>query len=65
MAEKLEKLKSIEEPINKFSDLIFASTSSNCEEICLWEPKTLAPYESISVIYYNLYLIGLKVYFCT
>ena len=29
----------------KFSDLLIASTSASHEEICFWEPKTLAPYE--------------------
>ncbi len=29
----------------KFSDLLIASTSGAHEEICFWEPKTLAPYE--------------------
>jgi hypothetical protein len=31
----------------KFSDSMIASTSANCEEINIWEPKTLAPYEPI------------------
>ena len=31
----------------KFSDFLIASTSVNHEEICFWEPKTLAPYEPL------------------
>ena len=31
----------------KFSDLLIASTSQNHDEVCFWEPKTLAPYEPL------------------
>jgi hypothetical protein len=44
-----EKLKSLEESVMKFSDLLIASTSSLLDEICFWEPKTLAPYEPLIV----------------
>lgn len=32
----------------KFTDSLIASTSLSSEEIQIWEPKTLAPYEPIS-----------------
>jgi hypothetical protein len=31
----------------KFSDLLIASTSAAHDELCFWEPKTLAPYEPL------------------
>jgi WD40 repeat protein len=31
----------------KFSDLLIASTSATHDEVCFWEPKTLAPYEPL------------------
>jgi len=31
----------------KFSDTIIASTASEHEELCFWEPRTLAPYEPL------------------
>ena len=31
----------------KFTDSLIASTSATAEEIQVWEPKTLAPYEPI------------------
>jgi hypothetical protein len=41
------KLKQLEDSLMKFSDTIIASTSSEHEEICFWEPRTLAPYEPL------------------
>jgi len=41
------QLQQLEESMMKFSDLLIASTSQNHEEICFWEPKTLAPYEPL------------------
>ena len=40
-----DQLKSFQEGILKFGDSIIASTSAASEEIQVWEPKTLAPYE--------------------
>lgn len=31
----------------KFSDLLIASSSQTHDELCFWEPKTLAPYEPL------------------
>jgi WD40 repeat protein len=31
----------------KFSDLLIASTSLSHDEVCFWEPKTLAPYDPL------------------
>jgi len=42
--------KSLEETLIKFSDLLIASTSASHDEVCFWEPKTLAPYEPLIVI---------------
>lgn len=47
--DKLDKIKSLEESVIKFSDSLVASTSSGHDEICFWEPKTLALYEPLSV----------------
>ena len=40
-------LKAFNESLIKFTDSLVVSTSSNQEEIQVWEPKTLAPYEPI------------------
>jgi len=40
-------LKQFDDAIMKFGDSMIASTSAAGEEIQVWEPKTLAPYESI------------------
>ena len=47
--QKLEKVKGLEESVMKFTDTLIASTSSAHDEVCFWEPKTLAPYESLMV----------------
>ena len=44
-----DKIKILEETLIKFSDLLIASTSNAHDEICFWEPKTLAPYEPLIV----------------
>lgn len=41
-------IKSFKDSVIKFSDSLIASTSSSSEDIQIWEPKTLAPYEPIS-----------------
>jgi hypothetical protein len=41
------QLKQLEETLMKFSDLLIASSSQSHDELCFWEPKTLAPYESL------------------
>lgn len=44
---KPSQLKIMEESLMKFSDLLIASTSVDHDELCFWEPKTLAPYEPL------------------
>jgi len=40
-------MKQFNEGVVKFTDSLIASTSSEGEQIMVWEPKTLAPYEPI------------------
>lgn len=47
-AQAPSQLQQFEESMMKFSDLLIASTSLNHDEICFWEPKTLAPYEPLT-----------------
>jgi len=42
------QVKLIEEALMKFSDLLIASSSLAHDEICFWEPKTLAPYDPLT-----------------
>ena len=40
-------VKAFNESLIKFTDSLVVSTSANSEELQVWEPKTLAPYEPI------------------
>ena len=43
----MESKQQIEAELNKFTDSLVLSSSANCNEIQIWEPKSLAPYDSL------------------
>lgn len=67
LVEKPDKLKAFSDSVMKFSDLLIASTSANHDEICFWEPKTLAPYEPmiVNITILKSFKIGQKVFSCS
>ena len=43
-------MQQLKETLIKFSDLLIATTAAAHDELCFWEPRTLAPYEPLIVI---------------